>query len=155
MKIETLVVGPLATNCYFLQSDDGREAILVDPGGDPDLLIDRIKATGIERMEIVITHGHGDHIDANAEISEYFHCPISIGHLDAKALTDPNVNLSIFIGSPIVSPAASKLLYDGDFIALGGEKLKVLETPGHSVGSICLYSETSGFVICGDLLFKS
>jgi len=153
MKVMHLLVGPLATNCYFLQSTEGDSGIIVDPGGDSEVITKAVRTSGIDDLRILNTHSHGDHIAANSDLVATFGCPILIGRDDAQGLEDPSVNLSIFLGISIVSPAASTLLEDGDIIKLGNDEIHVLSTLGHSVGSISLYVPSDGLLFCGDLLF--
>lgn len=102
---------------------------------------------------ILNTHGHGDHIEANEEVALSLNAPIYIGEKDAPALTDPATNLSVFLGMPIVSPPATRLVRDGEILTFGSETLEVIETPGHSPGSVCFYSQAHGWLFCGDLVF--
>lgn len=155
MKIETLVVGPLATNCYFLQSKDLHEAVVVDPGGDPRRILETIAKTDNNHLTIVNTHAHGDHIQGNAFLVESTGAPVWAGDKDALALTDPKLNLSAMMGLPIISPPATRLLKHGDSVDFGTSHLVVLETPGHSQGSLSLYSSDQGVLFCGDTLFRA
>jgi len=112
-----------------------------------------VRASGINDLRILNTHAHGDHIAANGDLASHHDCPILIGRDDASGLEDPSVNLSVFLGVPIVSPPASVLLVDGDVIELGDAQMNVLSTPGHSIGSVSLYVPSEGWLFCGDLLF--
>ncbi|HNT35978.1 MAG TPA: MBL fold metallo-hydrolase [bacterium] len=143
----------MATNCYFLVCEPDNIGVVIDPGGDAEHILEAVERAGVERAVILNTHGHGDHIEANEEISLSLDAPIYIGAGDAPALTDPAVNLSVFLGTPIVSPAATRLLKDGDILRFGSETLEVMETPGHSPGSVCFYIRRLGWLFCGDLVF--
>jgi hydroxyacylglutathione hydrolase len=147
MVIKTLVVGPLATNCYIVSDEATGEACIIDPGADANRIKSVLRKEGLTPKFIVITHGHGDHIAANSA----FDIPIYIHSLDSGFLTDPGKNLSRMFMFGITSPKASRLLEDGDVIKLGNIEFKVLHTPGHTPGSISLAAD--GVVFTGDALF--
>jgi hydroxyacylglutathione hydrolase len=145
--LKSFVVGPLETNCYVVVDPVTKEACLIDPGADPAVIKDYLRKNGLELRFIINTHGHGDHIAANSQ----FKAPVYIHRLDGDFLTDTGLNLSGMFISGITSPKASRLLDDGDIIALGNLKLKVIHTPGHSPGSISV--KVDGAVFTGDALF--
>jgi len=148
--IKTLAVGDLQTNCHLLIDEEARECVVIDPGAEPLRIIEAIGSNKVTC--IVNTHGHDDHIGANAKLKAKYSCPICVHRLDAPMLTDPNQNLSSsFFLAGLKSPAAGRLLEEGDEITCGKFKLKVLHTPGHTPGSICLIS--GGFIFTGDTLF--
>jgi len=149
MLVKRFVVGPIAANCYVLSDPGTKEACLIDPGADPDVIKDFLKKEGLELKYIINTHGHGDHIAANAS----FRVPIYIHSLDKDFLTDPDKNLSSMFFFKLKSPEASGLLKDGQSLSLGGLKLEILHTPGHTPGSISIKVENSVFT--GDTLFRS
>lgn len=146
--LQSFVLGPLETNCYLVADPVTRQACLIDPGAADKALRRSIEKNGFDLKFIINTHGHGDHIAANGHFAK----PIYIHRLDKDFLRDPDKNMSrIFIFS-ITSPAASRMLEDGDEIELGNIKFKVLHTPGHTPGSISLATE--GAVFTGDALFR-
>ncbi len=145
MHIETFSVGMLSTNCYVASSPETKEAIVIDPGLDfsseAKPIFDFIAEGKLKVKFIVNTHGHDDHIKGNALFQEKFDVPICIHPLDAhyiKALENPKFPPNV-------------MLEDGGLVTFGGETLKVLHTPGHSRGSICLVGEK--IVFTGDTLF--
>ena len=146
--LNRFIVGPLGVNCYVVADPDTKEACLIDPGADGDKLKRFLAKSGFELKFIINTHGHGDHIGSNRD----FQVPIYIHRLDKDCLTDPQKNLSadIFFFS-VKSPAASRLLEDGDRIKLGGLEFTVMHTPGHTRGSICL--KLGDIIFTGDTLF--
>jgi len=147
--IERLVVGPLATNCYILKS--GAELAVVDPGGDAEIVLARAKELGGNVKYVIDTHGHIDHIAANREVIEATGAQLLIGELDAKLLAHPDGNLSSLMGMRLTSPAPNRLLKEGDKVVVGEAEMKVLHTPGHTPGGICLLA--SGYAFTGDTLF--
>lgn len=152
LKIEQITVGPLQSNCYIVMCPDTHQAVVVDPGGEADKILETIRELGAKPVMILNTHGHGDHIEANDTIKQTFDIPLAIHEGDAHMLTDPNSNFSAYLGAPITSPVADRILRDGDEVDFAGRKIKVLHTPGHSPGGISLLIENHLF--SGDALFK-
>lgn len=159
LLVHRLVVSPFETNCYIvacpprsLGDESTREAVIIDPGDDPHLISDAVYGSDVTVTGIVNTHGHADHIGANAALKGEFDCPIMVHELDAHLLTDSQANLSASIGfGGIVSPPADRLLKEGDEIAVGSLTLEVIHTPGHTPGGICLLA--ADVVFSGDTLF--
>ena len=147
--IKRLVVGPLATNCYVLKS--GAELAVIDPGGDAELILEKVRELGGTVKYVIDTHGHIDHIAANREVVEATGAELLIHELDAKLLALPDRNLSSLMGTKLTSPAPSRLLKEGDKVVVGEEEMTVLHTPGHTPGGICLLS--SEYAFTGDTLF--
>ena len=145
--LKRFVVGSLGTNCYIIADAVTKEACLIDPGSDANLIKIFIARQGLDLKFIINTHGHGDHIAANA----HFDVPIFIHKLDEDFLTDPNKNLSRMFMAGVVSPKAGRLLQDGDLIKLGALEMKILHTPGHTPGSISVVVD--GIAFTGDALF--
>ncbi|MGE5294697.1 MAG: MBL fold metallo-hydrolase [Solirubrobacterales bacterium] len=155
MQIDRLILGELQANCYVVRAEESAmECLVIDPGADPDELIDLIQRQGLNPVATVLTHGHADHIVGTASLRQSFpRMRVYIHRLDAPMLTDPEANLSVFIGMCFTGEPADVLLEDGGVIELAGVKLEVLHTPGHSPGGICLYSPQDGLVFVGDTLF--
>jgi len=147
--IERLVVGPLATNCYILKS--GTELAVVDPGGDAEMILARAKDLGGIVKYVIDTHGHIDHIAANREVIEATGAQLLIHGFDAGLLAHPDENLSSLMGMRLTSPAPNRLLKEGDKVVVGEDEMKVLHTPGHTPGGICLLA--SDYAFTGDTLF--
>ncbi len=151
MRIKTLVVGPIEVNCHILWDEGTKEAIVVDPGGNPERIMAEVKKEGLIVKAVVNTHGHSDHIGANDAICEETGAKLMIHKEDAPMLRDPRANLSAYMGLDITSRPADEYLAEGDEVKFGRISLKVLHTPGHSAGGICLYGE--GVLLSGDTLF--
>jgi len=146
-----MIVGDLLVNCYIVSAAGGKSAIVVDPGGDVPTILKTVQGQGLTVTAVVNTHGHGDHIGGNSALCEATGAPLIIGEKDADMLTSASLNLSQEYGMPVVSKPADKIVREGDSIYIDHHELKVLETPGHSAGSITLVGE--GFALVGDLLF--
>jgi len=162
MFTETLVVTDLQTNVYVVAAEapTGSTApgpcLLIDPGGEADLIVARLRHLGLRPELIVNTHGHADHIGANADLKRSFpDLAIAVGRADAPLLGSPVRNLAVFFGRWTKSPPAERLLGDGDVVEAAGVRLLVRELPGHTRGHICLLAEeeTPTVVFCGDTLF--
>ena len=151
MKIKALVVGPIMENCYILYDEQTLEGIIVDPGDEATSILNVVDNLKLHIKYIVNTHGHADHIGANKELG--LKAKLAIHADDACMLTDPHLNLSEngYMGRPIISQPADIILHEGDIISFGNCNLKVIHTPGHTPGGICLVGE--GVVMSGDSLF--
>lgn len=147
MLIETIAAGPLESNCYLAGDEDTKEIFVIDPGGDYKKIKDIIDENGLKPKAVINTHGHGDHIGANKE----FGIPVWIHRLDADFLMDPSKNLSGIMGFFLKTKPASRMLEDGDALTIGKYDIKVIHTPGHTPGSICL--KGPGVIFTGDTLF--
>lgn len=156
MKIKKLVVGPLQANCYLLWDKPGGLAAIIDPGGSPEEIISVIEEEKLTPVALINTHGHIDHIAANQVIKERYDIPLLIHAEDVACLTDPNLNLSAMGFGQFDSSSCDRELQDGDEIPVGEISLKVISTPGHSPGGVCLLIsriDQPDIIITGDTLF--
>jgi len=152
MKYETLVVGALETNCYLVYCEETRDGAVVDPGADAEKIFKAIERAGIRPVILINTHGHIDHIGANKDIKDKYGISLIIHEKDKEMLAmGQQSELSIILGAK-ESPKPDEFLNEGDDIKIGNSSLKVIHTPGHSQGSVCLLGED--FLLAGDTLFK-
>lgn len=152
MEIITLPVGAFGANCYIVYDQEQKDALIIDPGDQGHDILASIKKHELNVKYIVNTHGHVDHIGANQEIKGKTDALLLIHELDAPMLTDPQQNMSVMFGRKIESPAADGYLKEGDLLEIGSLEFKVLHTPGHTSGGICL--QGMGVVFSGDTLFE-
>ncbi len=152
MILKKIAVGVYAANCYILADEEAMEGIVVDPGGDADKIYKLVNSLGIQVKQIVLTHGHHDHLGGAEGLKELTKAPIAIHKKDAEMTEDPEKNLSVMMYGPDSSFKSDILLKDGDMIEFGAMKMKVIHTPGHTFGGICLFGE--GILISGDTLFQ-
>ena len=146
--IKKFTIGNLQSNSYIVASNETKTACIIDPCIPDNILKDEIQRHNFRLECIVNTHGHIDHIEAN----DRFKVPVYIHREDAQFLKDATLNLSRFLlGKDKIFPEADRLLEDNDKICLNHLCLKVIHTPGHTPGSICLYY--NGFIFTGDTLF--
>lgn len=151
MILQKLCVGELSTNCYILGDEKTNEGVVIDPGGDFDLIDENIEKLNLKIKYIILTHGHIDHIKALVPLKKKTKAKVLIHKEDLPILSDPTYNLSQFIGEDSSFSEPDLLLKDGDTIEFGKVKLLVLHTPGHTPGSISLY--TDNLLFTGDTLF--
>lgn len=143
MKIQTLCVGPIGTNCYILEDESTHQSAVIDPGGDAPRLLAALKGTDVRY--ILLTHGHYDHTGAAAELAAAF--PQAEVYIHERDYRD--VDPSLF---PLRTELSGVHFYgEGDRLTLGNLELQVLHTPGHSEGSVTL--QCGDVLFCGDTLF--
>ena len=154
MNVYRIVVGAFDTNCYVLWQEGERECIVVDPGDEPDEITSFLENSHIEPVEVILTHVHVDHFGAmGALLRRYPNLGFSCGRDDEPHLTRPTHSLAFFFGGSRKLPGPARLLEEGDEVLVGEEPICVVETPGHTPGSIALYSPRSKLVLTGDCLF--
>ena len=152
MKIIAMEVGVIGTNCYLVINEEQKTGVVIDPGGDADQILEKIKQKGITIEAIFLTHGHSDHIMAVDEVREVTGAKVYISEADADMLTKASSNLSVYMGAGREFKAADEFLIDGETITAAGLKFQVVATPGHTKGGICLLCGDT--VFCGDTIFS-
>lgn len=151
---KALLVGLLEVNCYILGDEETKEAVVIDPGGDENEILEALKYHGLQLKTIIDTHGHFDHVDANQPLKEATGASIAIHEADAAMLAKPSAEAMFFTGNRLRLSTADILLKEGDILSFGNYRLKVLHTPGHTPGGISLVMEGNTLVYVGDLLFQ-
>ncbi len=151
MWIRTLPVGPLEGNCIIIANEATKDCIVIDPGDEPDMIMDAVKVNGLKVIYIICTHGHFDHVGCVGDIKQETGARVVI-HKDEVEIYEAAKDMASFWGfdiDPLPEPEIK--VQEGDIIQIGDLSFQVLHTPGHSPGGICLY--TTGLVITGDTLF--
>lgn len=151
MDIRQIYLPRMENFAYLAADESSRTCAVIDPAFNPGKIIDEAVQAGYRITHVINTHGHMDHTAGNAAVIERTGAQLCIHQADAEAVSKfLNRTISRLLGGK-GSPPADRLLNDNDIIQIGDSQLKVLHTPGHTPGSICLY--TPGHVFAGDTLF--
>ncbi len=151
MNIEQMKVGFMDVFCYIITVPDSNDALVIDPAGDEECVVDRVQQMGMNLKYILNTHGHPDHTCGNARIKELTGAKILMHQMDDELFNSLEGQTMFREWGFQASPPADFTLKDGDDVVLGSLALKVLHTPGHSPGGICILGE--GNLFTGDTLF--
>jgi hydroxyacylglutathione hydrolase len=155
MILERLIVGMLQTNCYLLGDPHTRQAVVIDPGGDVDRIAVRLKHHQLELVNILNTHGHFDHVLDAWALKERLGGKVVLHANDKVILQDRSVGLVGMFSALKKSPKGAIDLWvcEGDHIQVGGLRLEVIETPGHTPGHVSYYLSEANIIFVGDTLF--
>jgi hydroxyacylglutathione hydrolase len=151
--VACVTVGMLEENCYLYACPETREAVIIDPGEEPERILQKIQELQLIPKYIINTHGHFDHIRAIDAVSEVYPVPLAIHPADVPLYTDVSVARMFGLASPLVKRKPDILLKEGDQISFGSLTLEVIHTPGHTPGGVCLVSRPF-CVFSGDTLFQ-
>jgi len=139
LKIKRFVGGCLESNCYIINNKNGNECYIIDPGYEADRIINYVEENSLKAKGVILTHHHHDHVGAASKVCAHFSCPAMMSFEDSlmyKEKVDVELN-------------------EGDALELSGEILKIVKTPGHTHGSICIVSEESRVAFTGDTIFDT
>jgi glyoxylase-like metal-dependent hydrolase (beta-lactamase superfamily II) len=150
MFVKQMEVGQFAVFAYLVGSESLGEALVIDPAAEGEAIVREADKKGLKIKYIVNTHSHIDHVMGNKKMKDLTGAQIIIHEAEAPYLAhQPGHLMSMFRAEP--SPPPDIIVKENDLITVGDVSLKVLHTPGHSPGAICLY--TDGLVFTGDTLF--
>ena len=151
MDIKLYYTGPMQVNTYLCADESTKKAFVVDPGGPSKYLENYVTSNGYEVEYIILTHGHGDHICGVPYFKELWKCPL-VGHKDDIYLfNDARENLSLEFMGQKIEFIPDVLVEDGDVLKVGNMELKILHTPGHTLGGISIL--VGNVLFSGDTLF--
>lgn len=154
MKIETLTLGDLETNCYLVWDEDTRDAYIIDPADSGDFISEKILQYKLNPLGILLTHAHFDHVLGLLDLKLNFHLPIYLHPADHFLFTQAEKSAQHWLKrTPPPLPAPDRELIPDQILNFGDSSLTVIPTPGHTPGSVCLYSP--GILFSGDTLFRS
>jgi hydroxyacylglutathione hydrolase len=156
LNIHAIVSMPFEENTYVVWLPDRRDAVVIDPGLEPEAILAFLREKQLSVGAILNTHGHADHIGGNGAVKEAFpDAPIIIGANEVHMLGDAEANMSAPFGMPITSPPADDTVREGDTLEVAGISLEVLDLPGHSPGHVVfLYRDHPCALFGGDVLFR-
>ena len=156
IRITAVVSAAFEENCYIARLGGRRDCLVIDPGLEPERIIEHLEASALTPGAILNTHGHIDHFAGNEALKKRWpKCPLVIGRGDAPKLTDARLNLSALFGLPLVSPAADATVDEGDVYSAAGFDLHVQAIPGHSAGHVVYLwkDQTPIRAFVGDVIF--
>lgn len=151
MRVELLTVGPLEENCYLVIDEATNRAVLVDPGDEPERILDALHDSGAALEGVWITHAHFDHVGGLAGVLRAHPVPVHMHPLEAPLharAVDSALRYGIRIETP---PPADRELAEGDRVKVGSQELSVMHVPGHAPGHVAFYNDS--VVFGGDCLF--
>lgn len=154
LSVDQYVVGPVQTNCYFAINRETQELLIVDPGANAAKLAEKIEQGNLTPKGILLTHGHFDHAGAARELAEQFGISVYAYEAEKEVLEDSEKNASWMLGKRETF-SGDIFLKDEQELDLAGFHIRVLHTPGHTVGGCCYYFSYENAVFVGDTLFAS
>ena len=155
MEVKVLQVGPIGTNCYILEDEKARAAAIIDPGDEAGRILPVIEDDGVDVKYILLTHGHFDHIMAAEELKKEWGIKICACEKELEVLRDSKKNLMMDYYRKDYTLEPDLTVCDGETFEAAGVTWKVIETPGHTIGSCCYYIESEDLLFAGDTLFRT
>ncbi|EFI42250.1 MBL fold metallo-hydrolase [Peptoniphilus sp. oral taxon 386] len=149
-KIIRLTLGAYQTNCYII-FDKNNNSVIIDPGAEAKAIIKEIEDRNLTVDKIILTHAHPDHFGALDDVRKHFNVKAFLGRDDNIMLEDRSSELNLVLGLKPNKISADVLVEDGDLISFGDKYFKVISTPGHTPGGICLL--IGNVLFSGDTLF--
>lgn len=155
LTIDCWPVGQMQANCYLIISPVKHEAVIVDPGDEADFINQKLLDKQLKPIYIIATHGHFDHIMAAFELQQTWNIPFLINSRDTFLVEQLPTTVKHFLNTKeiYIPPRIDGSLTEGKEIKFADNTLKIIETPGHTPGSVCMYSKTLNTLISGDTIF--
>lgn len=153
-RLQVITGQALLTNSYIVCDENTKEAMVVDPGGEPERIIELLDILDANLKYIFLTHCHADHIGGINELKNAKGGKILISRDDSEGLYNKDISLADYVNMQVPELEADSRVDDGDLIHVGEIQFKVIATPGHTQGSCSLYCEKERLVFTGDTLFS-
>ncbi len=150
--VPVVVGGAMQENTYIVGSEETKECVVIDPGAEADRIMEEVESLGLTVKYILNTHGHGDHIGGVAGVKEATGATYGIHEADVELLTRDSQWMKLMVRDSQEAPEPDIFVKDGDVFTVGEVELTAIETPGHTQGGVCYYTE--GTVFTGDTLFQ-
>ncbi len=152
--VKRIIVGSLKSNCYLVIDKNNQECLIIDPGDDADYIMRIIADEELKPTKIIATHGHFDHILAVTELKLAYNIPFLMHKKDEFLLDRMQSSAKMFTGFDSgPSPKVNQYLTGVTPVTIGENRFRIIETPGHSPGSVCLYDKMKNILFAGDLVF--
>ncbi|MGQ9598084.1 MAG: MBL fold metallo-hydrolase [Anaerolineae bacterium] len=152
MIITALTVGLIQTNCYVVGCEETKKGVIIDPGGDPELILAEVERHDLTIQYVLNTHAHFDHTEANRAVVKATGAPLALHPAD-RPILEASGGAALFGLWADPSPPPDIDLHHGDTLEVGKLRFQVLHTPGHTPGHVCFYEPAEGVLFDGDVLF--
>lgn len=153
-RIQVRTPQNLLTNTYVICDEKTKEAMVIDPGGEPEKIAEVLEILNANLKYIFVTHCHADHIGGIGKLKELKGGKILISRDDSEGLYNEEISLAYFINMQNPELEADSRVDDGDLIHIGDLEFKIISTPGHTKGGLSLYCENERLVFSGDTMFS-
>ncbi|MDO4326836.1 MAG: MBL fold metallo-hydrolase [bacterium] len=153
IRVKTCVLGELSTNCYIVWREGNPKAVVIDPADQADAILAACEKLSLEPEAILLTHGHADHVLAADALRDACKISVIACKKEEELMQDARKNLSMMLMGRAVTLAADTWVKEGDILEFSGFSLEVMETPGHTAGSVCYYLKDDKVLFSGDTLF--
>lgn len=154
LVVERYMLGQVQTNCYIIRNEDTKEAVIVDPADNGAYIKSKLDSQGVMPTAVLLTHGHFDHILAVDDLKKTYEIPVIAHEAENEILLDPYKNLSAMLPGGSVTIQADYLAKSDEILSYLNTKIRVIHTPGHTIGGTCYHFVEEKLLFSGDTLFR-